>query len=252
MKEKRATIKLQSISASSRWLQCSASLQYNNVFRENIHTLKGNLIHEVSALRLREVFFNENHTEQIEKLKNENYKSEKDKDLFVKWDNDCEKTSEGYVNYAIRLNKQYTPHTIEIEKKQMLKWYGYDKYGYIDLLMISDDYMIVVDLKTGRGAVETEENSQMLLYATGVIQEYTRKNNKVFDGKYILSIYQPLINNTQAFEYSLGQISQFYASKRDKMNEIITGELKYDPSPTACKWCDYRDSCHERIKKGVI
>lgn len=241
-------IKLQSISASSRWLQCSASLKYNQSFTENVHTLKGNLIHNVSALRLREVFFNENHTVEIEKLKNEKYVSQNDPNLFAVWDSDCEKTSEGYVNYAIKLNKQYTPHTIEIEKKQWLKWYDYDKYGYVDLLMISDDYIIIVDLKTGRGAVDTEENTQMLLYAIGVIQEYTKKNNKAF----ILSIYQPLINNTQAFEYSLGQISQFYASKRDKMNEIITGELKYDPSPTACKWCDYRDSCNERIKKGVI
>ena len=66
-------IKLQSISASSRWLQCSASLKYNQGFTENVHALKGTLIHNVSALRLREVFFNEDHTAEIEKLKNEKY-----------------------------------------------------------------------------------------------------------------------------------------------------------------------------------
>ena len=244
-------VMIQSISASSRWLKCTASLQYNKDFKANINTLKGNLIHDVSALRLKEIFLEENHQEEIERLKTSDFVDNNDKTLVTRWDNDCEKTHEGYINYAIKVYKQYQPHTIEIEKKVNLSWYGYKKYGFIDLVMISDDYTIIIDLKSGRTKVESEDNSQMLMYAIGKIQEEQAKNSD-FTGRYIISICQSLVNNIKAYEYSLNQIARFYASHKKAMEEIIKGELQYRPDPTACKYCDFRDKCTERIKKGVI
>ena len=149
------------------------------------------------------------------------------------------------------LYKQYEPHTVEIEKKITLTWYGFKKYGFIDLVMISNDYTIIVDLKSGRTRVESEDNSQMLMYAIGKIQEEQEKKTG-FNGKYIVSICQPLVNNIKAYEYSLNQISKFYVSHAKKMEEILFDRLQYDPSETACKWCDYRTNCNERIKKGVL
>lgn len=243
--------KIQSISASSRWLQCTKSLDYNKEFKSNIHALKGNLIHEVSALRLREIFFNEDHKEKIELLKTNIYVDSNDKTLKTEWDNDCTKTSDGYIEYAIKLRKQFEPHTIEIEKKIWITWYGYKKYGYIDLVMISDSRVIIVDLKSGRTKVESEENSQMLMYAIGQIQEM-KTTHPNFVGNYIVAVCQPLISNIKAQEHSLGQVARFYNSHWLKMDEIIEGNLKYDPSPVACKYCDFRDNCVERIKKGVV
>lgn len=244
-------VKLQSISASSRWLQCTKSLEYNKDFKSNVFTLKGNLIHEVSALRLREIFFKENHQEAIERLKTSIYVDEKDSNLKTEWTNECEKTSDGYINYALRLYQQFNPHTIEIEKKINVRWYGYEKFGYIDLLMISNDYTIIVDLKTGRGEVETQENSQMLIYTLGQIQE-TNNKKEMFLGNYITAICQPLINNIKAVEYSKKHIVFFYRSFANKMEEIISGNLQYSPSPVACKYCDYRNKCAERMRQGIL
>lgn len=246
-----AKVKLQSVSASSRWLQCTKSLEHNKTFTQNIYATKGNLIHLVASLRLREIFHKENHSDEIDRLMKEDYVNEQDKTIVAKWDNDCQSTYERYINYAIMMYKKYEPHTIEIEKKTWITWYGHKKYGFIDLIMISDDYTIIIDLKTGRGKVESEENSQMLMYAIGKIQEQAQQKDK-FVGKYILSICQTLINNVEEVEYSLSWISRWYNSHILKMREINTGELQFDPSPTACKWCDYRDSCNARIKKGVV
>lgn len=246
-----AKIKLQSISASSRWLKCTKSLEHNLTYTPNIHALKGNLIHKVSSLRLEEVFFDKNHEEEIESLKNNPYVDEQDKSLVVHWDRDCETMSDGYVQYAIRMAKEYEPHTIKIETKVWLKWYGHIKYGFIDLIMISDDYTIIIDLKTGRSRVDTEENSQMLMYAIGQIQDSNKKKEN-FVGKYILSVYQPIIRNVESYEYTLSQISRWYNSHILKMKEIISGDLQFDPSPIACKWCDYREFCNARIAKGVV
>lgn len=244
-------IPLQSISASARWLQCTVSLIHNQEFVANVNTVKGNLIHEVSALRLREIFFEEDHKEEIERLKSEPYVDRNDPSIIAKWDNDCTKTSEGYVEYAIKLYHQFEPDEIEVEKEITLNWYGYKKKGYIDLVMKNKDHIVIVDLKTGRGRVETEDNSQMLMYAIAKAQEEL-DNKTFFIGNYIVSIFQPLINNTQAFQYSLKQLTTFYHSHREKMNEIIKGELKYDPSPEACRFCDYRHKCNARIKKGIL
>lgn len=244
-------IKLGSISASSRWLQCTKSLEYNQTYTPNIYALKGNLIHEVVALRLKQIFFEEEHQKEIEALMTSDFVDNQDKSLVVRWDRECDTISESYVNYAMKLYQQYEPHTIEIEKKVWLTWYGYKKYGFIDLIMISDDYTIICDLKTGRGKVETEENTQMLLYAIGKIQEENKKGSN-FVGKYILTVCQPMIRNIEAYEYSLNQISRFYNSHILKMKQVLSGDLQYDPSPIACKWCDYREHCNARIAKGVV
>ena len=244
-------IALQSISASSRWLSCTASLLFNKDFNINVNTLKGNLIHEVSALKLREIFFNENHEKEIEKLKTEKYIDERNKELSAKWDSDCKNTCEKYVSYALKMFELYQPHTIEIEKKIDLEWHGYKKIGNIDLVMISNDYMIIIDLKSGRTKIETDDNSQMLMYMVALIQEEQRKGN-VFIGKYIISICQSLIANIVAYEYSLNSIARFYASQSNAMEEISSGNLKYRPSKKACKYCDHRDSCNERIKQGIV
>ena len=128
--------------------------------------------------------------------------------------------------------KQYEPHTVEIEKKINLTWYGFKKYGFIDLVMISDDYTIIIDLKSGRTRVESEDNSQMLMYAIGKIQEEQVKNSE-FNGRYIISICQSLVNNIKAYEYSLNQISRFYSSHAKKMEEILFDRLQFDPSPNS-------------------
>lgn len=244
-------IALQSISASARWLKCTASLQWNKDFIENVNTLKGNLIHKVIALRLKEIFFKENHREYIKKLKTDDYVSEKNKDLKTKWDNDCEKTFDGCIAYARKMYNQYKPHTIEIEKKVNLIWYGYKKFGYIDFIMISDEYTIIIDWKTGRTVVENDDNSQMLMYAVGKIQEQ-RKQKDFTPMRYIISICQPLLKLKPPFQYTINQISRFYNSHKKAMDEIISGNLVFRPSSLACKWCDHRDSCNERIKQGVV
>lgn len=247
-------INIQSISASSRWLQCTASLKYNKDFVANINTLKGNLIHEVSALRLEEIFFGKDNAEKIEALKTKDYIDEKSPKLKTKWDIESQRTSDSYIDYAVRLYQQYQPHTIEIEKKVNVRWYGYEKYGLIDLVMVNDDYTIIVDLKSGRTPVDTYDNTQMLIYAIGKMQEYGKQTTeeRTFYGNYIITICQPLLNNKVAVEYSRNSLVRFYQSHRIKMEEIISGNLQYDPTPNACKWCDYRSKCSERIKKGVI
>lgn len=185
-------VEIQSISTSSRWLQCTASLQYNKTLILNENIVKENLIHKVSALSLKENFFGENHEELIELLKTTDYKDNNETMITVRWDNDCDKISDSYIEYANKLYNQYEPHTVEIDKKINVTFYGYEKYGFVDLLMINDDYTIIVELKCDKNRVEEEKFTHILLCTIGVIQEQIKQTlENRFLGDYIAVINQP-------------------------------------------------------------
>jgi len=240
-------------SASERFLVCSASLPYNVDFIENEATLKGNLQHEAAFLRLDQLFNNADHTKRIELLTD--YKHEflgKNPNLMVKWDLDCEKTVNNYITYIKKIVYEYAPKKILFEHRMKIAFYDNRMNGIIDCAMVlPNDDLFIVDLKTGRVKVDTTDNNQMLLYASGLIQQMYDKE-KSLSKNVIISICQSLVNNTKAVKYSLDQVVKWYRSHAEKMEEINSGKLRFNPTTKACKYCQHRAECDERIRKGVI
>jgi RecB family exonuclease len=148
--------------------------------------------------------------------------------------------------------QQYSPQEVLLEQNIKLKFHENDISGTVDCVMLKDNGdIIIVDLKTGRTKVKTEDNNQMLMYAYGVVQDVWKKTKKL-PQSIIISIYQPLVNNTSAMEYTLQQLMDWYISKNQVMNEINTGNLVYRPTKEACKFCQFKIKCNERIRKGVV
>ncbi len=241
-------------SSSERFLECTASLPHNLTFTENEHTLKGNLQHRVAFLRLDQLFNNKDHKKEIDMLtdtKNK-YASRNNPSLYVFWDDSCTQTVNNYVTYVKQVYEEYKPKIVFLEYRISMNFYGNKVNGVVDCAMVlqSDD-LFIIDLKTGRNRVETEDNTQMLMYGYGIIQELHKKTKKV--AKYVvISIAQSLINNTQAYKYTLEQMIEWYLKQAQPMKEINTDSLVFRPSKVACKYCSFRDSCNERIKAGVV
>lgn len=244
------SIKLQSISASERWLQCTKSLEYNQGFTANAVANYGSLIHEVASLRLDEIFNKTNNKEKIKQLKQEPYINKNDYNIVSNWDRKAEKICDEYINFAIRLYNQYKPYKVLLEQKVNVLWYGYEKIGIIDLIMFFDKGVVICDLKTGYSKVDVEYNSQMLMYLLGVMQNFPDLIENNFLG--VIAICQPPINNIATQDIAQNDLWEFYASKNEKMQEIITGNLQYAPSSKACKYCDYKEFCNARISAGVF
>jgi RecB family exonuclease len=241
-------------SASGRFLTCSASLQHNKGSSENETTLKGSLQHEVAFYMLSQVVHNEDHRDTIKALTSEDnwYESKENPNIKVKWLKEYEITVNNYVRYVMKLVDEYAPQEIFLEKKIEMKFHDSDIRGTVDCVMVKDNGdIIIVDLKTGRTKVKTEDNNQMLMYAYGVVQDMWKKTNKL-PQSIIISIFQPLVNNTSAMEYTLQQLMDWYIDKTEVMKEINTGNLVYRPSKEACKFCQFKIKCNERIKKGVV
>lgn len=240
-------------SSAERFLTCTASLPHNLGFEENKYTLLGQLQHKVAQLRLEQIIENKDNSKKIEKLTDPNsyYVSKNDSDLKVKWNDSCEDTVDNYVTYIKRLMNQFKPKTVLLEYFIKMKFFGNRVNGVVDCAMIlEDNSIIIVDLKTGRNKIDAEDNAQMLMYGYGILQDMYQKTKKVAD-KVVISIAQGLINNVQAVEYSLEQLQEWYRNQAHAMKEINTNQLVYRPSKSACKYCQYRHECAARIKKGI-
>ena len=241
-------------SSSGRYLTCSASILHNQGSSENETTLKGTLQHEVAFYKLSQVLFNEDHRETISTLTNVNnwFESKENPNLKVKWSKEYEVTVNSYVEYVRALVNEYQPTQAFLEYKIQMRFHDNDIRGTVDCAFILENGdIIIVDLKTGRTKVKTEDNNQMLMYAYGIVQDVW-KTTKRLPQNVIISIYQPLVNNTNAVSYTLQQLMDWYIEKTNVMNEINTGNLVYRPSKEACKFCQYKMNCNERIKKGVV
>jgi RecB family exonuclease len=241
-------------SASSRFLTCSASLPLNTGFSESENTLKGSLQHEVAYLRLKEHFFLEDNSERIEQLRDTNnwFVSSERPNLKVKWDKDFDRTVDNYIDYVKSIENAYKPKQVMLEYKIKMKFHNNDINGTVDCAMVLDNNdIIVIDLKTGRTKVETEDNNQMLMYAYGMIQDLYAQTKKL-PNKIIISICQSLIKNTRAVSYTLQQLMDWYISKTEVMGEINSDKLVYRPSVSACKFCQNKQRCNARIKAGVV
>lgn len=246
--KKDEKIKLQSLSASARWLSCTASLLFNNEpFTETKTTLMGSLGHKIAELMLKEYFFGENNAAELHALRHEPYYNEEG-NIKVQCTHKLWTIAQDYVQYVKTVARQFNhdEKKIFIEKKINLKFYGHEKNGFADFVLITPELIFIIDLKTGRNEVDADENSQMLLYAIGLIQEFGVRQ------RIITAISQPLIKKTHAYEYTKEQIILWYKKNSQAMREINENKLVYRPSEKACKYCDNRNFCNERIKQGIL
>jgi len=241
-------------SSSERFLTCTASLPYNIEFTENEATLKGNLQHSVAFLRLAQIYMGKDHTKEIERLTDysHEYVSTRTPSLKVKWDKDCERTVDNYIGYIKRMVQQFQPSMIAFEFRVKMTFFDNAINGVVDCVMVlPNNDIIIIDLKTGRVKVETEDNSQMLMYAYGIAQDLYKKTEAI-PQNIIVSICQSLVNNTKAVKYSVSQLAKWYSDNAQAMFEINTDKLVFRPSKNACHYCQHRADCNERIRAGVV
>lgn len=240
-------------SASSRFLTCTASLPFNLEMSDSKVTLEGTLMHEVAGLRLEQFFNNVDHTERLNEITDYNhpYKSRNNEKLVVYWMPNFENIVSTYIDYVKRVAEQFNAVKVYVEYRVKMRWYNNNINGMIDIAMVDkDNNIFIIDLKTGRNKVDTDDNSQMLMYGYGFMQAIY-KETKELPKTITISISQPLIHNTQAVEYQLVHLLDWYKEQRQSMREINTGELKFRPNPKACKYCGHRLHCKARVEAGV-
>ena len=124
-----------------------------------------------------------------------------------------------------------------------------DVYGTSDIVFvyIVGRKLYIVDYKNGRGAVEVQDNTQLICYALASLDTFDLWQSV---DKIVTTIVQPNYAHVdgaiRSAEYTIAELLQWW----HKVHAAITECDKPDSKPKAgnwCYWCPARANCRERM-----
>ena len=228
-----------SASASSRWLHCPPSLRAAEhvVSMPSKYADEGTLAHELCA-----------HT------------------LEKKWGMKCdplpraeteytEEMKEAAVCYAAFVSEQAGSEDecdILIETRiDYSKAIGVpDSFGTADCILLGHDGIArIIDFKYGYKRVEVEKNTQLMLYAAGVMEEFGKRYGIK---EFRLSIFQPRISNVHTWTISAGKLmSVCEKAFRPAAQLAVKGEGEFRAGEW-CRFCPVRAICRKNAERLMV
>lgn len=219
---------LLSASGSKRWLSCPPSARLEETYpdKETEAAREGTLAHAIGEFYLK-YYLKHNHTDIAlpKQFKNQKLYNKAMLDYVFEYVEMCIEK----INTALSIDK--TAY-IAIEEKIDYSEWAKEGFGTGDLVIITDKYVEIVDLKYGKGvAVSAVDNTQMQMYALGIISNF----GFMYDFDAIkMTIFQPRNGGISSQEKSVKDLI--------KWGENIvkpTAELAYDGIGefNAGKWC---------------
>lgn len=159
---------------------------------------------------------------------------------------------QAYVDY-VRNVAQSANGLIHVEQRMSIEHLTGEEgaEGTSDTVIVTDDELIVIDLKFGRGvAVSAENNPQLLVYGSAANERF----GLVHDFNALRTvIHQPRLNHVSEHVYSLEELAKFEDEVRKAAKAVVqavemdmNGEdysTMLSPSEDACRWCKAKANC---------
>lgn len=116
-----------------------------------------------------------------------------------------------------------------------------DAHGTSDVVILSEDELIVVDLKYGMGvAVEAENNPQLQIYALAALHEF----GLVQDFKTVrMVIHQPRLNSVTEWVQTVEELEAFGKTVAEAAVATAMRDAPLVPSAKGCRWCKAKATC---------
>lgn len=238
---------LLSASGSSRWMACTPSprLEEEREEQTSIYAEEGTFMHELSELHLNlylghigKVAFNK----QLKQMKkNEFYTAEIESAVQVYVDLVIERTNDARAQCKDAL--------ILIEQRLDYSPWAAEGFGTGDVLIISDQAIEVIDLKGGKGIkVDSEDNSQMRLYALGALNGF----GFLYEAQTVLmTIIQPRLDHISTAEISKEDLLKWGEEEvKPKAALAFAGEGDF-AAGEHCRFCKVKASCRARAKENM-
>lgn len=142
-------------------------------------------------------------------------------------------------------------------------WYQPDQNGTVDFAVVTDERVIIRDLKYGAGVlVSAHENPQLAIYAYSLVKSLEDIYDFTPETTVDIGIFQPRHREATTAEpwiISLKDLAEFCREIEYAVIQVQTGRgLKFAPSEGddgACRWCKAKGFCearHAAISEALV
>ncbi len=224
-------------SSSARWLSCTASVEASDKYPNSTNSAAewGTNVHYLGELLLTG---SENVT--VGSVHKENPES-----VTFTVDTEMLKTAEEYADYVNSFIDKDS--VVLIEEQFDLSCISPNQFGTSDATVLNGTHLHVMDLKTGHGIVMAEQNTQMMLYAIGAVEEL----ESIYDiDEITLHIVQTRAGHIDSWNLHYQDLMKFKEFATTQAKAIIEGNTKFNPTKKGCQWCPHSRDC-DALKNHV-
>jgi len=159
-------------------------------------------------------------------------------------DQDHVAMAQGYADFVNTLVENPRKKLIEVNLDEGLKSLHPALGGTADAVLVDGDHLHVVDLKTGRVAVDATDNKQLLTYALGAMRQLKAPSTI----ECTMHIYQPRVGHSK-WTVS-GNYLELHGRRLLEAAELaLTSDAPTSPSPDACRYCKAKTICPSMRQK---
>lgn len=219
-----------SASGSSRWLNCTASVKVSEQYASTSSKFaeEGTCAHELAEICLKDL--SKSPSDFIGQTLNDA--------PSVTVDSEMAEHVENYVAYCLQFKGD-----LFVEQQVDFSTWVPDGFGTSDCIVVGD-IVHIIDLKFGKGVeVYAEQNTQAMLYALGVINEYDFLYDFSDDQVFELHIYQPRRAHYDSWQITKADLLKWAEWVSEKANEALSDNAQFNPSDKACQWCPHKANC---------
>lgn len=215
-----------SASSSAKWLNCPGSIKAEEGLKDkgSFFAHEGTCAHAIAEM----VLSDDVNIESLIGSEIEGFKVDAEMVEHVS----------GYINYVKSFSGEHL-YEQRVDFSNLVP----EGFGTSDAIIIDEFNKLcrIIDLKYGRGvAVDAENNTQGMLYALGVLNDY----GHLYDIETIeIHIYQPRVGNFSVWEITVNDLTAWgeWVSERAKL--ALSDNAPLNPGDKQCQWCKAKATC---------
>jgi len=155
--------------------------------------------------------------------------------------------AQGYADFVNTLVENPRKKLIEVNLDEGLKSLHPALGGTADAVLVDGNHLHVIDLKTGRVAVDATDNKQLLTYALGAMRQLKAPSTI----ECTMHIFQPRVGHSK-WTVS-GNYLNLHGKRLVEAAELaLSSDAPTSPSPDACRYCKAKTICPSMREKVQI
>jgi hypothetical protein len=153
--------------------------------------------------------------------------------------------AQAYADFVNTLVENPRKKLIEVNLDEGLKSLHPALGGTADAILVDGNHLHVIDLKTGRVAVDATDNKQLLTYALGAMRQLKAPSTI----ECTMHIFQPRVGHSR-WTVSGQDLIEHGERLKAAAELALTGDAPTNPSVDACRYCKAKTICPSMREKA--